>query len=318
MPLDTLIEIVLPVFGFIAIGYLVVAGKLLREKTGDALADFVFAVAVPILLFRSLGTTTLPPGSPWPFWGAYFAAVAIVVFLGIVITQRVFGRDARAGVIGGMSAAYANTVMVGLPVMERAFGEEGLVVGFLLVAVHLPVMMAASAVLIEVAERRDGTATGPVKLGAAMMRVARSLIRNPLIIAILAGVAFRMSGLTLSGLPETLIDRIAETAIPLALISLGMTLNQYGISGNVRPAIVLGAVKLLVMPAIVYVFAVHILALPPIVAAVAVIAAACPTGVNAYLLAGRFQTGLALSANTITLTTAVSIVTFTLWLSLFV
>lgn len=316
MSLDALLSIVLPVFGFIAIGYLVIAIRLVPAATGDAVAAFVFAVAIPVLLFRSLGTLDLPPGSPWPFWLVYFLGAAIVLAAGIVLTERVFGRDARAGVIGGLSAAYSNTVMVGLPVMDRAFGEAGLMTGFLLVGVHLPVFMAVSAVLIEVAEHRDGTAAGPVRLGSALLRVARVLLRNPLILAILAGAAFRATGLPLEGIPRTLIDSIAETAIPLALMSLGMTLHRYGIQGNVRPAIVLSLVKLIAMPAVVYVLAVHVLPLPPLVAAVAVIGAACPTGVNAYLIAGRFQTGLALSANTITLTTAASLLTYTLWLSL--
>ena len=45
-----------------------------------------------------------------------------------------------------------------------------------------------------------------------------------------------------------------------------------------------------------------------------VIAAACPTGVNTYLIATRFRTGEALSSNAITLTTALAVGTVTVWL----
>jgi predicted permease len=45
-----------------------------------------------------------------------------------------------------------------------------------------------------------------------------------------------------------------------------------------------------------------------------VIAAACPTGVNAYLVATRFNTGQALASSAITLTTAIAVVTVAFWL----
>ena len=49
-------------------------------------------------------------------------------------------------------------------------------------------------------------------------------------------------------------------------------------------------------------------------AKVAVLAAACPTGVNAYLVAARFKTGEALASNAITLSTALAAVTISMWI----
>ncbi|XWN31956.1 MAG: AEC family transporter [Devosia sp.] len=317
MALEGLFDIVLPVFGFIALGYLVIALKFLPADRGDALGDFVFMVAVPLLLFRALGTLELPDISPWPLWLTYFFGVAVNMAVGIFITERLFKRDARAGVVGAVSTSYSNLVMVGIPVFSQAFGEEGLVTGFLLVAIHLPVMMTVSSILIEIGEHRDGVAQGPLRLGPAMVRVVRSLAKNPLIIAIVAGGSFRATGLPLEGVPRTVIDGLSDTAIPLALVSLGMSLNKYGIRGNVAPAVVLGVLKLGVMPLVVYLVAAHVAGLPPLATAIVVLGAACPTGVNAYLFAVRFQTGLALSANTITLTTVFSLVTFSVWLTFF-
>lgn len=318
MPLGQLLETVLPVFGFIAIGYLIIAAGLLRSETCDHVSNFVFTVGVPALLIRSVGTLAMPDISPWPFWAVYFSGVGIITGIGVLITERLFKRDARAGVIGGMSASFSNTVMVGVPLVTAVFGPSGQVLMFVLIAVHLPVMMFVSAFLIEIAEYRDGSAAGRLRFGAAIMRVCRSMMRNPMIIAILIGAFIRLTGVPIVGVPLRLVDGFAETAIPLALTALGMSLYRYGVSGNVRPAIVLGIVKLMVMPAVVYVLAVYVAGLSPLATSVLVLAAACPTGVNAYLIANRFQTGLALSANTITLTTAVSMLTFTLWLAVLV
>ena len=47
---------------------------------------------------------------------------------------------------------------------------------------------------------------------------------------------------------------------------------------------------------------------------IAVLAAACPTGVNAYLVAARFKTGEALASNAITLSTGLAVLTVSFWI----
>ncbi|ORE92986.1 auxin efflux carrier [Stappia sp. 22II-S9-Z10] len=316
MAFADLLATVLPVFGFIAIGALTIKLGWLKDETADHLSNFVFTLCIPLLFIRAIGTMEFPQISPWPFWGTYFSAVIVHIGIGIGLTERVFKRDARAGVIGGMSSSFSNLVMVGVPLVTQAFGEEGLVTIFMLIAVHLPFMMFISAALIEIAELRDGSAAGRVRILPAIARVVRQLLRNPLIIGILIGVAIRLTGLPVTGIPRRLVDGLAETGIPLALVALGMSLPRFGLSGNVAPAVVLGLAKLMLLPGIVYLSGTYIVGLPPLPVAVLVVAAACPTGVNAYLIAARFQTGLALSANTITLTTAGSIATFSFWLML--
>ncbi|MEM0908763.1 MAG: AEC family transporter [Pseudomonadota bacterium] len=311
---NALVSVVLPVFCFIGLGYLLVAGRVLKGAIGEALADFVFKVAIPFHLFRAIATLELPDINPWPFWLAYFGGAAVNIALAVIIIQRVFGRDARVGVIAGMCASYSNIVMAGMPMVTQAFGEPGLVTILLLIAVHVPVMMTVSAVMIEIAEVRDGT-RGKVDLLSAMGRVIVNLAQNQFIIAIVAGALWRMTGWTIPALPLNVLERLGETSIPLALVALGMSLHQYGIKGNILPAIAIGSVKLLVMPVVVFVLARFVFDLPPLAVAVAVVAAACPTGANAYLIATRFQTGLALSANTITLTTALSLLTVGIWFS---
>ena len=51
-----ILAIVLPVFGLIGIGALFAWTKLLSHASGDALSDFVFVVAIPLLIFRIVAT----------------------------------------------------------------------------------------------------------------------------------------------------------------------------------------------------------------------------------------------------------------------
>jgi len=312
--MQQIVGIVLPVFGLIGIGYVVAWTGLLREGTGEALADFVFTVAIPLLIFRTLAGADFAGAAPGRLWLAYFAGFAAVWALGDAMVRWLFGRDHRAGLVAGVSAAYGNTVLVGIPLTLAAYGDAGAVAISLIVAVHMPVTMAASAVLIGRAERRDGIGDGHVNLAAAATSVARNLATNPIIIGIFAGLAWRLTGVAVAGVPGVLIGRIADVAGTLALLALGMTLRRYGIGRNVTAGLALSAVKLFVLPALVLMLGRYATGLPPVWVKTAVIAAACPTGVNAYLIANRFRTGEALASNAIAISTGLAVVTTALWL----
>ena len=312
---NAIVEVILPVFGVIATGYLVAAVRLLDRSVGDALGDFVFVVAVPVLIFRLLANADFASAAPWALWGSYFGAVIVIWTLAMLLIRAGFGRDARSGAIGGVSASFSNTVLIGIPLVITAYGEAGAVPLLLIISVHLPVMIGASVVLIERAERVDGvrerTGSG---WRALLARLAGSVLTNPIIIAILVGMLWRMTGFAIPLLAKTVIDQIATIAVPTALFALGMGLRKYGIPGHLLPAIGLGLLKLVAMPALVYGLASWPFALPPLWRAVATLVAAAPTGVNAYLIANRFRTGQGLASNAITLTGAAAVFTVAFWL----
>ena len=97
-------------------------------------------------------------------------------------------------------------------------------------------------------------------------------------------------------------------------LSRPSTKTCFGISGNVRPALALSALKLFLMPALVLALA-WLFGLPPSTAKVAVVAAALPSGINSYLIAVQFGTGQALASNQMTIATAAAVVTCSFWVT---
>jgi hypothetical protein len=143
--------------------------------------------------------------------------------------------------------------------------------------------------------------------------MARKLVTHPILVGIVAGALWRLSGLDLPEFAWTTTRMIGDAAAPCALFALGMTLRRYSLDAPRAMLALLVTLKLMVHPAIVYVLAFHVVALPPVWAKVAVLFAACPTGVNAYLLAQRYRTGEALCAAAITLSTVAAGATATFW-----
>ncbi|GGB38899.1 transporter [Roseibium aquae] len=310
--LTNVFAIVLPVFLLIAIGYGTARARLLPETAGDALGQFVYVIAIPVLIFKTLAEVDLGGQTPWGLWAAYFTGIACAWTLGTLIIRKGFGREARAGVIGGISAGFANTVMVGLPLVDQVYGERGLVALMVIISIHLPVMTMVTAVLMERAATLDGI-SGPVQLSTLLAKVGRSLLTNPLAIAIASSVAWRMTGIPITGIFEDILDRIAGTALPVALLSLGMSMVMYGVRGNLLPGLCLSLVKVLVMPLVVFIMSAYVVQLPPLWVCAATLTAACPTGVNAYIFANRYGTGHAMSTNAITVTTMAAVFTCAAW-----
>ena len=312
MGANQVLSIVLPVFILIGVGYLVARIGLMSQTVGEALGEYVYVIAIPVLVFKTLAVVNLDGQSPWAIWIAYFSGMAATWIAGNLMIRKVFGREARAGVIGGISAAFANTVMVGLPLVSQVYGDAGLVPLLLIISVHLPAMTAATAVLMERAAALDGVSTPP-PMPELLKRIGKNLIVNPIVVAITCSLVWRATSLPIEGLFQDILNRISATALPVALLSLGMSMVTYGIRGNVLPGFLLSVLKLGFMPATVFVMSAYVVHLPPLWTAVATLTATCPTGVNAYIFANRYGTGHAMSTNAITLTTAAAVATSGLW-----
>ncbi|MEM6382757.1 MAG: AEC family transporter [Pseudomonadota bacterium] len=304
----SLLAIVLPVFGLIAIGYAAARLSLLDDEVGDGLSAFVFTVAVPTLLFKTMATADIPEASPWAFWLVYFIAVIMVWTLAHLVVTRVFGRDRPTGTVSGFSAAQANTVLIGIPLILTSYGDPGRVPIFLLIAVHLPIMMTAATLAIEI----GGGARSDWR--SLVRTLVRSIATHPIILSIVAGVAWRYTGWTIPAIPFQILELLGATAVPCALFSAGMALKRYGLAGDVRVTAVISFFKLIVQPALVFALGSVFTSLPPVWLGAAVLFAACPSGINAYLLANRYGTGVRIASSSIALSTALAIVSVTFWL----
>lgn len=295
------VAIVLPVFGLIGIGYAVRRAGLVTDRTGEGLSEFVFALAVPCLIFRTLVRAEIPAVQPWGYWISYFTGVAVVWGLAMLVGRRFFGLTGTSAVVAGFSAGQANTVLVGIPMILKAYGDEGAVPLFLLLAVHLPVTMTLATVL---AEGRQ----------ASPLAILRRLVTHPIIIGIIAGSAFRPIAGVVPAPFWQVVDLIGSAAIPCALVGMGIALHRYGLEAGWKLPTLIAGLKLGLHPLVVYLLATQVFTMPVAWAGVAVLFAACPSGINAYLFAERYGEGVAVASSAVALSTALALGTIIVWL----
>ena len=297
-----LIGIVLPVFGLIAVGFVLARLRILSQKAGEGLSEFVSTVGIPALIFRTMATSTLPDAQPWGYWIAYFSGLALVWALAMQVARRGFHASPGETVAAGFAAAQSNTALVGIPLIFKVFGEAGAVPLFLLLAIHLPITLTTATFLYEGAE------------SFAPLRLVRRLVLNPIIIALALGLAFRFSGLPFSGPAKSVVESLAAASIPCALVAMGLALVRYGLKADFRLTVAISALKLLVHPAIVFVLAFKVFTMPPVWAGVCVVFAAMPCGINSYLLAEHYKSGVSVASSAIALSTGLCIVSVMFWL----
>ncbi|KZL21752.1 putative transporter YfdV [Pseudovibrio axinellae] len=307
------LHVLFPIFATVGVGYGFGYIGVLGKQVGDNLSTFCISVLIPALIFRTLATSNLAGLNPWALWGTYYTALATSALLGGYTVRKLFGREARAACIGGFSAAFSNIALVGIPVITSALGQDALIPISLIISVHTPTVTLVFVLVMERAVVVDGYQEAkPFK--EVVYGLLNTLLKSPLILAIILGLSWNFSGLELPTLLDGVLSPLAKAASPVALFSVGMTLLNYGIRGNIAIGSVLSMLKIVVMPALVLVLGAYVFQLEPLWVAVATLAAACPTGVVAYLYASKFGTGHAMSANSISLTTILSIITLSFWL----
>jgi len=306
--LGPLVTIILPVFGLIAAGYACRKLGKLGPSAASELNRFVVYLALPALLFDTMANTPLRMLDQ-PAFIAVFGigfAVVFVFTLGVRLMQR---RPLADASIDGLNAAYPNTGFVGLPLCLLAFGKASLAPAVIATIMTVCVLFGVAIVLIEI-----GLQAGS-HIGATLWRVTKSLAKNPLLIAPVAGAVVSATGVGVPQGGEALIKLLGGAASPCALVALGLFLGAKGETRNARTTSALVALKLLVQPLLTWWLAIHVFALPPLWAKSAVILSALPTGTGPFMLAEFYRRDGSVTSSTILFSTVISLVTVTLCLA---
>ncbi|MCL4766197.1 MAG: AEC family transporter [Hyphomicrobiaceae bacterium] len=280
-----ILTIVTPVFGIMLAGWLTERWRYLPEGSAKVIAQFCFNVSMPAFLFRAMQGIGDVPAAPWRFVAAFFGGIALVWIASALLARFVLRRSAADGAAISMGSCFGNGVMLGVPLALSAFGPDAAAPIGILVSLDSLILWIIATLHIEWASRRERT----VPFLAALGGVVADLLRNPVVMGVVVGTLWRVGGL---GVPE-LLDRflalLGQAAVPSGLFALGMSLATYRIAGQLPTLTVIFAMKMLLLPAVVYVLSGPVLGLPPVWVAVAVLFAAMPVGANAFLFAAKYD-----------------------------
>ena len=306
--MQTLLDVILPVFLVIGFGYVAVWRGLFPVSGIDGVMRFTQNFAIPCLLFQAIAGLDLSASFDPTLLLSFYAGAAICFALGMTGARLIFRRDWEDCVAIGFCCLFCNSVLLGLPISERAYGADALTGNFAIIAFHSPFCYGLGITVMEVVRNRGQSP------GQLAKSVGRAMFRNALVIGILAGFAVNVTGLPIPGVVDDALSLIVRAALPAALFALGGVLIQYKPEGDMKAIGMVCGIALLVHPALVWLFG-SALSLPQDFFRSAVLTSAMAPGFNAYIFANMYGRARRVAATSVLLATALSVFSVWFWLS---
>lgn len=314
------------IFLIVVVGW--AAARMKWLGSGDparTLANAAFTIFVPALLFRTSARADFEQLDLRLLLAFFLPALALIATVYAVGRWRA-ARLRRSGhgsqlaaepSVRAFSASFGNAVQIGIPLAAALFGESGLALHLTLVSLHALILLSVTTILVELDLASERRRAGS---GSHLLRLLGSTFRNtvihPVVLPVLAGLAWNAGGLPLPMLADELLVTLGQAVVPLCLVLIGISLATYGVSGAVRGAVVVSVLKLLVQPALVFAVARWGFGFGGVKLAVVVMMASLPVGSNPLLFAQRYQTLQAEASTAIVFSTVAFVLTAPLWLAI--
>ncbi len=296
-PMSLILFSLWPLFALIVAGFVLNRRGFPGQGFWPGAERFNYFVLFPALLFNSLAVAPLNSAS-LPRLAATVLVTLSVCMGGLLLARRLRPWPvARWGVLVQGTLRF-NTYM-GLAAISALHGPAGLQIAAVVIAVLVPAVNVLSVLAF--------MTRGQTRARALILPV----IRNPLILACVAGALFNLAGLEMKWGSERLLGLLAATSLPLGLLCVGAGLNPSELKGQMGSMCSNAAVRLLAVPAAAWLCA-RLLQLPATEAAVLVLIFALPTAPAAYVLTRQMAGDSHLMAGIITLQTAASALTLPL------
>jgi predicted permease len=300
--LDPVLGAVAPVFGLVACGYLAGRFRIVTQASSVALNQFVYAFALPAMLFVAVYRGSLEEILSGGFLLAVVAATLATAAVGFVISN--FSRASPAeSTMRALNASFANTGYLGIPLVTVAYGERAALPAALATVATNFVSFALAIVCLELfVNPRPG----------GVRRALRGVIMSPLIWPIAVAILLVSIDLKIPVPAERFASLLAAAAGPCALFAIGLFVSQLSIRAGAAASWPSTVLKLVLHPLLMAVLAFFVLKIDPFWAKIAVVSAALPLGATAFVLAQRYQLLEAETSTGAVVSTAASLLTVSL------
>ena len=309
------------IFAVVAIGWAVArSGRLGGGDPSRVLSGAAFYIFVPALLFRTSARIDFARLDARVLLAFFVPTVALLAMVYAVLRFRRAYRTTSVPAgpsVRAITSTFGNSVQIGIPLAAALFGEAGLALHVTIVSLHSLTLLTILTALVELdlAHAQRGAGGAAPHLLATLATTVRNTIIHPVILPVLAGLAWNASGAALPLFADEILATLGQAVVPLCLVLIGVSLAHYGVRGALRSALVLSFVKLVLQPLAVLAFARFAIGLTGVPLAIVVLLAALPVGSNALIFAQRYETLQGETSTAIVVSTLAFVATAPLWLA---
>ncbi|MEG2288763.1 MAG: AEC family transporter [Clostridium sp.] len=296
------INVVLPLFLIMALGYGLRIAKVYNDNTLKTMNSVTFKVFLPMLLFHNIYNADLQGAfNPKLIMFSLLSVLIIFIIISTIIPLVEKDNKKRGVLIQGIFRS--NFVIFGLPVASSLYGDDNLGVVAILIAVVVPLFNILAVVILEIF--RGGKIN--------IKQILKGIITNPLIIASSIAISFLLFKIKLPIAIEKSISDISKIATPLSLILLGGSFKFTDVKYHLKNTIIGVISRLILVPGILMPISIwfgfrdiDLLALMLIFAS--------PTAISSFTMAQKMDGDSDLAAQIVVFTSAFCILTVFLWI----
>lgn len=303
VPTPSILTSLLPVFLIIICGYAFKKSKFPGDDFWPGAERIVYYFLYPALLFSSSAAAS------WEFFSvasmvwAILGAMFVMSSLLLLLRPRLTKNDASFTSVFQGSLRF--TSYIGFAAAFSLFGDEGLYLAAVFITVLIPVV---NVLCVMVLVRYGGQKGG-------WYWIFTTVIKNPLILACLAGMAFNLLGLQLPEMAANFTTIIGRGSLPLGLLAVGASLQITSIKKAGREVVYASILKLVLMPLLMW-LSCTLLGVDKLSTAVAVLFAALPGSPLSYILAKQLGGDTRLMSAIIAVQTGISMVSLPIVIAL--
>lgn len=224
----------------VCIGYFAAKTGLISDHAGDGFVQLLFNICYPAMILETFATVDVSVllGTGLPVLVAT-AIVTLAVFALCLPLYRKLPGDQRALLI--LMTTVGNVTYVATPMFSVFLGAEAVMVAVINCSAQDPIVWGINHPMM-------------LKSKSGSNNFVKEVLGNPCLVATAVGIVIVALGIKIPGFLLDTVSKIAATTTPIALLLVGMLIKQYGMFSWIhdKKALLYSAVKVLVMPVIIF------------------------------------------------------------------
>lgn len=297
------INATLPIFLLIILGKVLKTTKIINDEFTKTADRYVFRIALPALLFSDLTENNV--GSA--FDGKYVLFCFFVTIFSIAVlwglTEKFMKNEEQKGAF--IQGSYrSSAAILGLAFINNMYDSVGMAP--LMIIGCVPLYNIFAVIILTLKGDNGGKKPN-------MKETFINVMKNPILLSILIALPFALLNLHFPSFVNKAIGSVANTATPLALISIGASFEGKKALKKMKPTLLASFIKLILLAGLFLPLAVFFGYRNQELMALLVMLGS-PTTVSSYIMAKNTGNDGILTSSIIVLTTLLSSMTLTLWI----
>lgn len=300
------IEVTVPIFLVMVIGYFLKQIGILNEEFVTAANRFNFKVTLPFMLFKDIAGVDIKAVFDLKYV-LFCALTSTACFWIIWGLAKLFVKDKSIRGAFVQASFRGSAAVMGLAFIHNIYGESAM--GPLMIVGSVPLYNMFSVIVLTFEANDSAGINKKEKIRQAGINICK----NPIIISILLGLIAGFMGIDFPVIIDKTVSSVAQLATPLALITIGAGFEGRKALAKMKPTIAVSLIKLVIQPLVFLPVAVGMGFVGEKIIAILIMLSA-PTTPSCYIMAKNMHNDEVLTASAVVTTTLMGAFTLTGWI----